>query len=1012
MISQMHPALIRSSRLLLRSIVITLVLLSLLTIHSGYNRAQDAAWAEESTPTTPSELTATLSTFPLSFIANAGQTDSQVRFHVRGMSSDLLFAPHEVALVLPTSGEERAYKTLHMSFVGANPHPTITGADLLPGVVNYLYGNDPDRWITNVPTYAAIIYEQLYPGINLRYDGTEGVLKGTYLITPGVDPNLIRWQYDGVSQMQIDPATQNLLLYLSDSDEEPALIELAPVAWQNIGNERVPVKIEYALFEDNSIGFTLGSYDPAYALYLDPTLQFCTYLGGPAIDEGLGIAVDSSANVYVTGRTNSTLFPAPVSPPFPPFQPNLAGLDDAFVAKISMSTKQLVYRTYLGGPAFDVAYGIVVDSGGNAYITGETQSEYFPILGDVHQPTYAGGTDAFVTVLNASGSALIYSTFLGGLGLDRGQGIAVDGSGQAYVTGETNSSPLSFGTFNTLPGGGTYGGGAADAFVTKFTSNGTDVLLSTFLGGNDIDRGQDIAVSSSGVVYVTGRTDSSVGFPLVSANQSTYGTAGDAFVASFTTTGTPAYIYSTYLGGNGLDEAKSIVIDSSGKAYVTGETGSSNFPQQGALPAGQGGTDKGGVDAFVTAYNSSGERVYSTYLGGSNDDKGEGIGLDSSGNIYVAGQTQSADFPYLDGFQETGFGGLSDAFITKIVAAGTSLEYSSYIGGAATDQAFDLAVAGGGSAYLTGDTNSEPTSFPATPGSFQRGGLVDAFVIRIGSTAADVRIEKIDDIPTVAVGEDLPYTITVRNNGPDSTVVLMTDKLSSYVDFVSAAPEPANPKVSCVYTDGNRTVACDMGEMLSGEVIVIKLKVNVKAMPPTSNVSNTASVASTEFDPVETNNSYTQFTVVYAQADLEVTKLADSYRVKQDKPVQFSVSIKNLGPGIGTGVSLKDVLPPELTFVSAVPPGSTTYNAGTGLWTVGTIQPGTTVTLTINATVKATTPIGTIITNTANNLVSTVEDPEPGNNSSTIQLRVVTEYPVPGCHPSPVTSGEVICLSG
>lgn len=1012
MILHTRLALIRPLCLFLRSLIVLVVLFSLLFAPSNTDRVHHSARVEASSPTTLPQITAALSTFPLSFVANAGQIDSQVHFYAQGMRSELFFSPQALTLILPTSGGEKTHETVLMSFVGANANPTITGEDQLPGIVNYLYGNDPAQWVVDVPTYGALLYQQLYPGIDLHYEGTEGVLKSTYLIAPGADPQLIRWQYDGVSQMRIDPETRDLRLYLSDTDENPALIELAPVAWQNIGSQRVPVDISYALLENHTIGFTLGGYDPAYTLYLDPEVQLSTYLGGSAIDEGLAIAVDVSANVYITGRTGSYNFPGPTSPPLPPFQGAQAGAGDAFITKISLSTKLMVYRTYLGGSQYDIAYDIAIDSSGNAYVTGETQSENFPISsGDVHQPTYAGGTDGFVTKLNSTGSALVYSTFLGGLGLDRGQGIAVDSSGYAYVTGETNSSPTSFGIFNTLPGGGVYAGGASDAFVTKFNADGTDVLLSSFLGGSDIDRGEDIVVdASSGVAYIAGRTDSLTGFPLVNASQGTYGGGGDAFVSRITTVGTPAYTYSTYLGGSGLDNAKGIALASGGKVYVTGETGSANFPQLGGLPAGQGGTDQGGLDAFITAYGSGGGRVYSTYLGGSNDDKGEGIALDSSGNIYVAGQTQSPDFPYIGGFQESGFGGLSDAFVTKILAAGTMVEYSSYIGGALTDQAFDLAVGSGSSVYLTGNTNSDP--FPVTPGSFQRGGVIDAFLIRIGSTSADVFIEKIDDMPTVAVGQDLSYTITVRNNGPDPTVVTVTDKLSSYVSYVSAVPEPANPNVSCSYASSTRIVTCELGNMLAGAVIVIKLTVNITTMPPTSNISNTATATGSEFDPVNANNSYTQPTLVYAQADLEVTKSADSYRVKRNEPVQFSIAIKNLGPGTATGVSLRDVLPPEMTFVSAIPPGTSTYNAGTGLWTVGSIARNATVTLVITATVKETVPITTLFTNTADNLVANEFDPDSVNNSSTIQLRVVSQFPEPGCHPSPVTSGEVICLSG
>ena len=433
-----------------------------------------------------------------------------------------------------------------------------------------------------------------------------------------------------------------------------------------------------------------------------------------------------------------------------------------------------------------------------------------------------------------------------------------------------------------------------------------------------------------------------------------------------------------------MDDANAIAIDGSGKAYVAGVTGSSNFPRLNALSDLDGGTDKGGNDAFVTAFSSSGVRFFSTYLGGSLDDNGEGIGVDNKGNIYVAGQTQSSDFPYVNGFQPDGFGGLSDAFVAKIVAsAPATLDYSSYIGGGGSDLAYDIAVSGGGSVYITGDTSSAgETPFPVTPGTFERGGGFDAFLTRVGSTAANVTVVKIDDIDPVAIGQNLPYTITVRNLGPDPTIVTMTDELSTYVTFVSATPSNG----TCDYNPSTRVVTCEFGEMAAAEVQTVALIVNAATRPQTGAIFNKAFATGTEYDP-STPNFWSQYTQIYALADLEVTKLADSYRVRQDPDVTFSISIRNLGPGSASNVDLTDLLPAELTYLSHDAPPGTTYDPVTGLWDVGQVAANATTTLTIVAHVGDVSeppiwmpPIGTLITNTAGDLHADETDPVPDND--------------------------------
>jgi hypothetical protein len=390
----------------------------------------------------------------------------------------------------------------------------------------------------------------------------------------------------------------------------------------------------------------------------------------------------------------------------------------------------LVYSTYLGGGGEDRGTSIAVDSFGNAYVTGLTFSINFPTTTGVFQTPFAGGDDVFVTKLNAAGSALIYSTYLGGSSVDEGYAIAVDSSSNAYVTGLTSSTdfPTTTGAFQM-----TSGRGGGDAFVTKLNATGSALLYSTYLGGSDLDEGTGISVDSSGNAYVAGVTYSTDLPTTTEAFQTTIGGGDDAFVAKLNATGS-ALLYSTYLGGSGFDVGRGIAVDSSGNCYVTGDTLSTNFPTTtGAFQT----TSGGGVsdEAFVTKLNATGSALlYSTYLGSSSE--GTGIAVDSFGNAYMTGLTESANFPTTTGAFQTTFGGIVDAFATKLNATGSALVYSTYLGGSSTDEGFAIGVDASGNAYVTDITVS--TNFPTTTDAFQAtfGGGDDAFVTKLNTTGS------------------------------------------------------------------------------------------------------------------------------------------------------------------------------------------------------------------------------------------------------------------------------------
>jgi hypothetical protein len=460
------------------------------------------------------------------------------------------------------------------------------------------------------------------------------------------------------------------------------------------------------------------------------SLAFSTFLGGSGNDAlgGTGLAADASGNTYVAGHTNSTDFPATAGS----FQPsyNAGGAYDGFVAKFNASGGR-VWATYLGGSGGTTdIIALAIDPSGNVYVTGNTTSANFPTTPGALEPTFPGTQAAFVTELNASSSALVYSTFLGGGSPgNTGRAITVDSAGNAYVAVGT-TSPANV----TTPGAfqPTYPGGSVETYIAKLNPGGTALIYATYLGGSTFDSPSGIALDASGNAYVDGDTRST-NFPTTpGAFQASYpGGSFSGYVAKLNATGT-GLIYATYLGGSGFDQLGGIAVDSTGNGYVTGQTNSTNFPTANPLQA----TLKGSYNAFVTKLNPSGTAlVYSTYLGGSGNDDGTAIAVDSAGEAYISGNTSSTDFPTANPVQASNAGGGNDAFVSKLDAAGTTLLFSSYLGGSSNELGQAIAIDASGNIYVAGSTSS--TDFPTTPGAFQGsygGGGSDAFLAKITPT--------------------------------------------------------------------------------------------------------------------------------------------------------------------------------------------------------------------------------------------------------------------------------------
>jgi hypothetical protein len=620
-----------------------------------------AATAPKPSSALKAEIESNYGKLPLSFEANQGQTDSQVKFLARGRGYALFLTPTEAVLSLAkpqaqahaetsaTSSPEASGTVLAMQLSGANPEPQVTGNDALPGRVNYLRGKDPAHWHTQIPTYAKVAYEGIYPGVDLVYYGNQGQLEYDFVVAPGADPGALKLVFRGADRIEIKAAGE-LVLSTASGD----IRMHAPVIYQETAGVRTTVAGGYVLKEPQQVSFEVAAYDTSRPLVIDPMLVYSTYLGGSGFDRGDGIAVDDGGNAYVTGGTISADFPTVNA-----VQPAFAGGEtDAFVAKLTPNGGQLLYSTYLGGSGFDNGFEIAADNSGNAYVAGGTASADFPTVNAV-QPAFAGGeNDAFVAKLTPNGGQLLYSTYLGGRNNEFGFGIVVDIRGNAYVTGFTASTD--FPTVNAVQPAL---GGDIDAFVAKLTPNGSQLLYSTYLGGNGFDRSfGGIVVDVRGNAYVAGGT-ASTDFPTVNAVQPAIGGESDAFVAKLTPNGSQL-LYSTYLGGNGGDESFAIAVDNSGNAYVTGSTASADFPTVNAVQPALGGD----IDAFVAKLTPNGSQLlYSTYLGGSGFDSGFEIAADDRGNAYVAGRTASTDFPTVNAVQPAFAGGEEDAFVAKLM---------------------------------------------------------------------------------------------------------------------------------------------------------------------------------------------------------------------------------------------------------------------------------------------------------------------------------------------------------
>ena len=757
---------------------------------------------------------------PLIFEPNQGQSDAQVKFLARGEGYGLFLTKDSAVLSLQHAENRKlAGAVLRMDLVGSKGAQAVAGTDLLPGSSSYFIGNDPSKWHSHIPQFAQVKYSAIYPGIDLVYYGKQGQLEYDFRVAPGSDPSQVKLHFSGAENL-IQADNGDIILSTKDGD-----VRLhAPEIYQQSGATREPVSGHYALLGGNDLRFVVGAYDHDRELVIDPVLTYSTYLGGSgneACTAILGtstpvpgcpsIAVDAISNVYIASISNSADFPNPTAPPA------LTGTANIAISKINIAATgatQLVNSIFLGGNGTDIPAGIAVDSGFRVIVAGTTSSTNFPVINAYQSAPASVGNHVFVTKIDLGANSPLYSTYLSGNGVDTASGVALDGSGDIYVSGTTTSSDTPSQT-DVFPATlGSFQSSAASLatnkfFFTKlnpFSSSTASVLYSTYFGGgnpaNGVTIGGGIALDTGGNVYLTGGTNflntqnnPSTDFPVLNALQvcldtpvnpgsgtcSVALTATDAFVAKFSpqtgSTNQFTLNYSTYLGGTGDDVGFGVAADSAGEAYITGSTTSNDFVLPTSTNPFQSANNGGASDAFVaklspfsivvgTTATQAVTLDYFSYLGGSGGDVGLAIDSDNTGGAYVAGYTDSANFPTNNGVFTANAGG-RDAFAARLdttaTTATTPSEFMTYLGGGGNDAGTSIVRDTQGGTLVAGETSS--SNFPtANPFQGALAGSSDAFIARFGPSVSLTMTGSPSPTP-VGIGNQVTFTYTITNTG-------------------------------------------------------------------------------------------------------------------------------------------------------------------------------------------------------------------------------------------------------
>ena len=725
---------------------------------------------------------------PISFEANRGQAGTEVKFLSRGLGYKALLTAQGITLGLrpartplsalgPSAAETQSkppFTTVQLRLIGANPNSEIIGEDPLSGKVNYFIGADPTKWRTNVPTYSKVRYRNVYSGVDLLYYGNHRQLEYDFVLAPGSNPADIQLEIVGATRTRLD-SEGSLVLQVEGCE----LYFHAPVVYQESKQGHTSVSSSYVLLDATHVGFRIGRYDRTRELVIDPSIIYSTYLGGSGEDQPSGIAVDSSGDLYIAGYTDSTDFPLASIGSLP------AG-DHVFLAKLDPTGSNLIYADYIGGDSEDYGYALALDSANEVFVTGSTSSNDFPLV-NPFQAQYPGSYNGFLTKVSSDGSSLLYSTYFGGNGSDQPSTLAIDGSGNAIIAGSTSSTNLPLanayqGTVLENQGDllGTYG------FVSKFSSDGSSLVYSTYFGGNTnialncggtlcwptpFSEINGLALDEAGNAYVAGVTNT-YNFPATEgaylATNSVPANGIVGFVSKFDGAGDLNYSTYFYEASGILSNVNAIAVDTAGEAVITGAAYSDGtFPVTTTTICNPVVSGAACGYAFVTKFNSTASSLlYSTFLGANNGATPQAITLDSAGDAYILASTLSSSFSAINGLEE--YSGGSDLLVVEIDPLASTQLFASYLGGSDDEYPSGISLGSDASIYIAGSTDS--TNIPVTQGVAQPtfGGGTDAFVFRIGpSTEPGVLLNPSQlQFPLQSIGTvSQPQTIQLRNPG-------------------------------------------------------------------------------------------------------------------------------------------------------------------------------------------------------------------------------------------------------
>ena len=820
---------------------------------------------------------------PLNFEPNRGQTDTRVQFIARGQGYGLFLTPGEAVLSLekpspaaskqPILGKNGSRvapprpetSLLRMTLLGANLAAPVTGEDRLAGTSNYFMGQDAKRWATGVPNYGKVSYVGVYPGVDLVYYGNQRQLEYDFVVAPNANPSQIALNFTGATP-KLD-TRGNLVL----STAGGVTTFHKPVVYQWSGEEKLPIQGSYQIAK-NTVSFALGSYDHAKELVIDPVLTYGTFLGGSSSDAGVSITADASGNAYIVGDTTSLDFPLVNA--YQSTNHNASNGFVVFVTKLNPTGTAAIYSTFLGGVADSHATGVAVNATGNAFIVGYTSAGDFPVTLSSYQPICggaftssptgvrirsngcgpAGDLNGFVTMLTPSGSALVYSTFLGGNGSTAINAIALDSAGDAFLAGNTGSFCGAGPYYPTAPGGySTYqcfpttagalqtgaanltGGGTLFAFLAVLDATGSTEVYGTLYGDTRMTSSgfaptyaNAVAVDAAGNGYIAGQAGlfvpTSAGAYLTAlASPSLMFPPRLAFVAKFNPfalSSTAALVYGTYLGSN-VQSANAVnytntitgmAVDATGNAYVAGYTGTCGYPTTaGAYQTVGSSTGIVCNDSFVTKLNPTGTGlVWSTLLGSNAtafpsspaNTQINSLSLGANGNIYVAGTSSNyaSSYPQVGSLRPGVNGG---AILSELDATGSKLVYSTFLSGYSSDTAMGLATDANGNMYLTGRVQPVPTgqpTIPTTTGALSttyKGGTNDAYVVKIAPFIVSTTTATLPS-GTVTAGQPVVFTATVA--GPTGTTTVPTGSVTFLSGSTTLGTGTLNSSGAATYT--------------------------------------------------------------------------------------------------------------------------------------------------------------------------------------------------------------------